>query len=321
MNISKIKNVFLSVAVLAIAIAGFGAYNQASAQKAAKAAPKMSTPTLSSGSATQVSINVTVTAGSTGAPAGFSLQWITLAAYELGPDGLAGTADDNSWPASDSIGLCKASFSGNANLSNYILGPNQSATVNVGEFLFDNGASTNCGGVLVCGTTYVFRAFAHANSTMQRSDFTPNYYFGTLDCDDDDDEEGCTLTQGYWKTHGPTPVGNNEYTWPQAVKDNGLYLGTNNYPAVDLLNIFNTPAQGNGLIALAHQLEAAKLNLANAASAPQEVLDAISAADFLINSLLVPPVGTGSLPSSQTSALTTILANYNEGAIGPGHCD
>jgi hypothetical protein len=157
----------------------------------------MSTPTISCGTATQASINIQVCAGTTGAPAGFSLQWMTKADFD---------ANGGVWYASDDTRLCKASFSGNANLSRYNLLPNQCVTVNVGDFLLDQGASTNCPGELVCGTDYVFRAFVHADSTKQRSDFTGNLTCSTLQCGS---EGGCTFTQGYWEAHGPVPKGNN----------------------------------------------------------------------------------------------------------------
>jgi hypothetical protein len=263
---------------------------------------------------TQVSLNVEVCAGATGLPAGFSLQWVTAEQYANGPDGIPGTVDDNTWPASDSVDLCKASFSGNANLSRYNLAPNTCVTVNVGEFLFDNGASTNCLDALVCGTDYVFRAFGHATSTLRRSDFTLNHSCSTLGCEQE--EDSCTFTQGYWKTHGPIPTGNNVNEWAAT----SLTLGTVVYTDLQLQSIFDTPAAGNGLIALAHQFIAAKLNVANGAD-DTDIAAAIAAADALIGGLVVPPVGAGSLPSSVTSALTNALASYNEGEIGPGHCE
>lgn len=278
----------------------------------AQAKPKYATPTISCGGNTQTSISITVTAGASGAPAGFSLQWMTAADY---------AANGDNWYLSDDSRLCKASFSGNANLSRYNLSPNQSVTVNVGEFLFDNGASSNCGEALVCGTEYVFRAFAHADNKGNRSDFTANLTCSTLPCGH---SNTCTLTQGYWKTHGPVPTGNNDYTWPQSVKNNGLTLGSVNYTPQQLLDIFNKPATGNGLIALAHQLIAAKINIANGADtnidAFGNITTYINQADALIGGLVIPPVGSGNLASSQTSTLTSMLSNYNEGSIGPGHC-
>jgi len=70
---------------------------------------------------------------------------------------------------------------------------------------------------------------------------------------------------------------------------------------------------------LAHQLIAAKLNIAKGANG-SAVAQAITDADNLIGGLMIPPVGNGYLTASATSALTTTLTNYNEGATGPGHC-
>ncbi|HEY3567113.1 MAG TPA: hypothetical protein VGP73_04195 [Thermoanaerobaculia bacterium] len=277
------------------------------------AAPKppktqMDTPVISCGGGpTQTSINLQVCAGASGAPAGFSIQWMTAADF----------AANGGWYLSEDSRLCKASFSGNANLSRYNLGPNECVTVTVGEFLFDNGASTNCLDALVCGTSYVFHAFAHANSTLNRSNFTANSTCSTLACDH---AAGCTLTQGYWSTHNDLVCATNPgsplcVSWPVT----SLTLGTVTYDQAQLLSIFNQPASGNGLIALAHQLIAAKLNVANGAD-DSSVAGAIVSADALIGGLVVPPVGSGFLAPSATGALITTLTNFNEGAIGPGHC-
>jgi hypothetical protein len=265
---------------------------------------KMSTPTLTCGTASKVSIQITFTAGATGAAAGFSLQWMTLADY---------AANGSVWPSSEDPTFCHASFSGNANSSRYDLAPGESVTVEVGDLLFDNGTSASCIEPLVCGTDYVFRAFAHANSTYKRSDFTPTLQCSTLPCEDL--QNNCTYTQGYWKTHGPIPTGNNTNVWPVT----SLTLGTVVYTDLELQAIFDTPAQGNGLISLAHQLIAAKLNIAKGADG-SGVAASLAAADALIGGLVIPPVGGGSLPSSTTSSLTATLTSYNEGLIGPGHC-
>jgi hypothetical protein len=276
---------------------------------------KMDKPTVTCDTSTQASINLLVCAGATGAPAGFSIQWMTAEHYaQYGwPSDSSCPLDINGNPTcGDSF--CKASFSGNANLSRYNLAATECVTVNIGEFLFDEGASTDCPVALVCGTDYVFRAFAHANSSLARSDFTANTTCSTISCDNDEGQ--CTYTQGYWKTHGPIPTGNNVNEWPVT----GLTLGSVAYTDLELQSIFDTPAAGNGLISLAHQLIAAKLNVANGA-ADTDIAASIVAADALIGGLVVPPVGAGSLSSAATSALTTALANYNEGLTGPGHCN
>ena len=128
---------------------------------------------------------------------------------------------------------------------------------------------------------------------------------------------GCTKTQGFWKTHGPTPKGNNKNEWNVTQ----LTLGTRTYSAAKLLEILNTPPKkGNGLVSLAHQLIAAKLNIANGAD-PSAIASTIAAADKLIGSLKIPPTGNDFLSSSVTSKLNDMLTRYNEGLIGPGHCD
>ncbi len=266
--------------------------------------PDYDVPSLSCAGSTQTSIDLMVCAGATGAPAGFSLHWLTAAAF---------AANGNVWPPSDSPGFCHASFAGNANNSRYNLAPNACITVNVGDFLFDEGTSTNCLEPLVCGTDYVFRTFAHANSARNRSAFSGAHTCSTLACGDDGT---CTFTQGYWKTHGPIPTGNNSNEWPVT----SLTLGTVSYTDLELLAIFNKPGAGNGLIILAHQLIAAKLNVAAGADAT-DATSAIAAADALIGGLVVPPVGAGSLAPAATSALVTTLSAYNEGLTGPGHCE
>lgn len=76
-------------------------------------------------------------------------------------------------------------------------------------------------------------------------------------------------------------------------------------------------------LAFAHQLEAAKLNVANnAATPPQSVMDAIADADALIGNRVSPPIGTGYLSPASVSADVSALTNFNEGAVaGWPHCE
>jgi hypothetical protein len=227
-------------------------------------------------------------------------------------------ANGSAWPSDPTL-MCDASFSGMPQCSFYNLAAGASVTVQIGDNLFDGcGESSSCASQpLQCGTTYVFRAFAHANSTYNRSAFTGNLQCSTLPCGGG----GCTFTQGYWKTHGPAAcvTGNNTNQWPADVQTNGLTLGTVSYDEDELCSILNAPAGGNGLISLAHQLIAAKLNIANGADA-SAIASTITDADTLIGGLVVPPVGGGILAPAVTSTDVTALTNYNEGASGPGHC-
>jgi cysteine-rich repeat protein len=128
--------------------------------------------------------------------------------------------------------------------------------------------------------------------------------FGSDSSSLDNNDGDCTLTQGYWKNH------------PDAWPTGSLQLGTNTYTKAELLVILKTPVRGNGLISLSHQLIAAKLNVA-AGATDATISATITAADALIGSL---KVGTDTLTTSSVSALVDKLAQFNEGAIGPGHC-
>jgi uncharacterized repeat protein (TIGR01451 family) len=120
--------------------------------------------------------------------------------------------------------------------------------------------------------------------------------------------DGCTFTQGFWKNHPEV--------WPVS----SLSLGSVSYSAAQLGEIFDEPVAGNGLISLAHQLIAVKLNIANGAD-PTDVAQAVADADALIDGLVVPPVGSGFLAPGDTSTLVDALTDFNEGTSGPGHCE
>ncbi|MBA3817605.1 MAG: hypothetical protein H0X17_01830, partial [Deltaproteobacteria bacterium] len=117
--------------------------------------------------------------------------------------------------------------------------------------------------------------------------------------------DDCTFTQGYWKNH--------EEAWPVA----SLSLGGVSYTKAELLSILRTPVKGNGLISLAHQLIATKLNVANGATSTS-IDDAMDDADDLIGSLVVPPIGTGHLSPSDTTGVAGALDGLNNGVTGPG---
>jgi hypothetical protein len=109
-------------------------------------------------------------------------------------------------------------------------------------------------------------------------------------------------TQGYWKNHAEA--------WPV----DSLALGSVTYTRDQLLQILRTPVRGNGAIALAHQLIAAKLNVRSGAAASADVLDAIARADALLGSRNL--LAGGFLPTSQTSSLVGTLDGFNNSGGG-----
>jgi hypothetical protein len=117
----------------------------------------------------------------------------------------------------------------------------------------------------------------------------------------------CTYTQGYWKNHPED--------WPVMQ----LTLGGVTYSQSELLDILDTPPQGDATYILAHQLIAAKLNVANGAD-DSAVADTIGNADAW---LVANPLGSGPGGSARDEGIgySDTLAAYNEGVIGPGHCD
>ena len=121
---------------------------------------------------------------------------------------------------------------------------------------------------------------------------------------------GCTLTQGGYK---------NNFNF-KVVASAGVTLGTRKYTPAEVNTILGTPVRGNGLVSLAHQLIAAKLNIYYGAVAPQSVLSAITSADAMIGQMVVPAVGTDYLLPSATANLTSTLDAFNNGKLGPQHC-
>jgi hypothetical protein len=99
-----------------------------------------------------------------------------------------------------------------------------------------------------------------------------------------------------------------------------VQLGSNVYDQEQLLSILHQPVRGNGLVLLAHQLIAAKLNIANGADGSC-IEETLADADALIGDLLVPPVGDGYLRPRDVSPLADILDDYNEGALCTPSCD
>ncbi|HEY6193855.1 MAG TPA: hypothetical protein VI504_02345 [Candidatus Eisenbacteria bacterium] len=299
-------------------------------------------------------ITLKVEAGASGAPAGFSLQWISADAFEAnGGDPFNPNADlkgsDAAWQAAWDSGtpICKMSFSGqpsfngNVDVTHWELSGGQFVQIQIGDLAFFDetgnvlsgppavGFSTNvdpedpagCG--LLCGTSYVFRAFAHAGghqrsgggSTIRgRSDFSYVTCSTAFTCG------GCVHTQGFWSTHGPNLChnGNNADTWLSTCFP--MSLGGNLYSATEVCTILNTPIKGNGAVALARQLIAATFNKC-VLGAKCEDADIAAANSFLqsnLGSIRISPVGSGTLKPKVTGPYVDALNADNTAQAGTG---
>jgi len=134
---------------------------------------------------------------------------------------------------------------------------------------------------------------------------------------------GCTLTPGYWKTHsefGPAPY---DETWAQLPSgaSTPFFLSEQTYYEV----LWTAPA-GNVYYNLAFHYIAAELNMLNGASSTPEVVAAFDEATTLFETYTPAQIAAlkgknGNALRAQFIELADILADYNEGLSGPGHCD
>ncbi|HVP37721.1 MAG TPA: hypothetical protein VMS93_00910 [Candidatus Saccharimonadales bacterium] len=256
-------------------------------------------PNLSLVSASPSDLTVQVTAGPSGAPSGFVVEWMSRAAF----DALGG------WPADPgSPDVHRASFTGVptrhllTSSSSFLLGANVPAAVVPGDLFDETGVLTDNPNEFPASTGYVLRARALGGSGAPDGPNSASLYSGTAAR-----VNNCTYTQGYWKNH------------PSAWPVTSLTLGTVTYNQSQLLSILGTPAGGNGLLILAHQVIAAKLDIAFGAD-PMVVSTTLTGADAMIGGLVVPPVGGGYLSPSAVNSAANTLDDYNNGQIGPGHC-
>jgi len=96
-----------------------------------------------------------------------------------------------------------------------------------------------------------------------------------------------------------------------------LQLGNRSYNQQELQSILEQPVRGNGLVSLAHQEIAAKLNIANGAHGSC-IAQTLAEADALIGNLVIPPVGSGFL---QPSSYGRTLTSYNQGSLCAPSCE
>jgi len=122
-------------------------------------------------------------------------------------------------------------------------------------------------------------------------------------------EKGCTLTQGYWKTHHAYAK-NESQKLPWPLPEGAKICGKT------WLELLHTPPKGDPHVVAAHQLIAAELNVASGAEPPLEVADAMSKLKVYVNKC--EPCAAG---KQQALSLAELLDDFNNGKVGPGHCD
>ncbi len=136
---------------------------------------------------------------------------------------------------------------------------------------------------------------------------------------------GCTLTWGYWKTHSIYgPAAHPDATWYKLGPlgpDTPFFISGQTYYQV----LQTSPAGGNAYYILAHQYIAAQLNQLAGAPIPADVLDAFNKATKLFQTYTPADLNKKGGSASKMRAVfigyAGLLGSYNEGLVGPGHCD
>jgi len=187
-----------------------------------------------------------------------------------------------------------------------------------------------------CGDHNVDNTASFITNDTKTTGSDPNHILVTVPC-----PQGCTLTQGYWKTHshkGPAPF---DKTWDmieilageplapkyapgnsngiQEAQDEPFFLSGGTWYTV----FWQPPSGGNAYYQLAHQYEAAVLNVLSGAD-PSAISGTLDSALSLLTTYTPTQIGKlkGSDPlRAQFINLAGILGSYNTGTIGPGHCD
>ena len=169
-----------------------------------------------------------------------------------------------------------------------------------------HGARTSSVLVRVGGTVTAAR-------TQERGPYNGNIRLTAAYTANDDPDGYCTHSHGYWKNHGNL--------WPTGYSPGSIWLGGGTFCWLDMLT---RPARGDANIILGYQYIAAVLNLARGCDGSttvtveggstisiQDIVDACS--DHYSN--------RRRLTDTSCREYARILDDYNNGRIGPRHCD
>jgi hypothetical protein len=250
-------------------------------------------------------ISLMVTAGPSGTPNGFTVEWMPKSDFDVW-----GWPTDYTPPGFNYCTFDGApSFNLTPGVSDFLLGANAGAEIVLGELFDETGVYTTYVDELSPETQYAVRVRAEAGPGANASANSPTQFLSS------GTHEICRFTMGYWKNHPSA--------WPSACLP--MLLGTVSYNQAQLLAILGTPSSvgpcgtANGLLILAHQLIAAKLNTC-LSSPPASIAAAIAAADAMIGGLVPPPGGSGCIPPPTASPLAHELDDFNNGKTEGDNC-
>ena len=198
-----------------------------------------------------------------------------------------------------------------------------------------------CPGGLTSSTNHTALRAEANNVKNVLDDYNNGEFYGPGHCDSEAPNDcpvytcdgGCTLTQGYWKTHSANGKGKNNMPWDDgtgtcAHSETSIVFGTTTW--FDAL--ITAPDGGNACLIAAKQYVAAKLNIdCNGACVPDVfVADALACVKEGLDSAFCPGLtpGNGALTAVEKVERAKILScastldAYNNGyLLGPGHCE
>jgi hypothetical protein len=169
-----------------------------------------------------------------------------------------------------------------------------------------------------CGTDTVENTASFTTNDTATQDSDTATVYVRVPCGD-----GCSLTPGYWKTHskyGPAPYDDNWANVLPSGEDTTFFSSGKSY-----YDALWTSPKGNAYYILAHAYIAAELNFLNGAD-PTDAEVAFNAATALFQTYTPAQVAAakgknGNALRAQFISLAKTLDDYNNGLIGPGHCD
>jgi hypothetical protein len=245
--------------------------------------------------ADRTSVTLQVQAGSDGAPAGFAGQYLALGGWPVSAASVSGS-DFNGVPT----------LYVTPGVESFKLGAGEVVEVVIGELFDETGLEASDHAELAEGMEYVVRVRAVAGvAGLEESANSATVACRTSPRTSTD----CTVSLGYWTKHPES--------WSRV---NSITLGSVTYTQAQILAILRQPARGNGLVSLAHQLIATRLNILLGVVPPASVRNAVAMADAAIGATVVPPVGGGRLVPCGTRQLTWTLRSFNNGRLGADRC-
>ena len=177
------------------------------------------------------------------------------------------------------------------------------------SYAMDIGPYATCG-------QYAFTNTAHFKTNDTRTTGSDSHTIAVSVTCKYEGGDGCTLTQGYWKTHsehGPAPY---DDTW--ALLTNGADTAFFD-SGMTYHKVMRTPPKGNAYFILAKQYVAAVLNGLNGAD-QSDIQSTLDAAEALFDAQGTNDVTLTKAETKKAKSLASILDKYNNGKIGPGHC-